>query len=321
LLPAGSATPGLPAVGGALGGAPGWSLLSLAAAQAHAFAAVVMEEGTGALLSRTHRESRRVGRLVSAGRMRSPVAEFGPRSVELALERAAVRGEPLVAPRQRRRVATGAPPAAASGDRRRPIRDDPAAMAYERRNLVPSDHPVAAVIGAAIDPRPSVPKLPLRTRLRAFVALIVAGLLFLLRALAPARRQAVSPASRMVYVVDDDPDQASLIGGFLGSRDIPFRTFGDGLEAVAAAARERPAAVVLDLGLPWLDGGEIGKVLERISGATILLATALPTSLARARGGGGELLTKPLDLERLADRLQRCLPRAPADPVHRRRSG
>ena len=285
LVPAGRASPGVPVVGGALGGAPGWALLSAAAAQAHAFAAAVVEEGTGTLLERCRLEARRVGRRVRAPRMRSPLDEFGPRTVSLALRRAAV----------------------------------PAA---DEKSVVPREHPVAAKIAAAVDPRPSAPKLRLATRWRAFLLLLFAGLLALASRFATRKRKPVrSPNTKIVYVVDDDPDHASLLSGFLESRRIAHRTFGNGLEAIAAAARERPAAVVVDLGLPWLDGGQIGRILERISGATVLLATALPSSLARARGDGYEILTKPLDLERLEDRLRQCLPRSPADPAHRRRSG
>ena len=186
---------------------------------------------------------------------------------------------------------------------------------------MPAEHPVAATIAAAVDPRPSPPKLPVAIRWKAFFLLLFAALFALASRLTRARSAVQAPNTKIVYVVDDDPDHASLLSGFLASRRIAHRTFGNGLEAIAAAARERPAAVVVDLGLPWLDGGQIGRILERISGATVLVATALPSSLARPRSGGYEILTKPLDLERLEDRLRQCLPRAPADPAHRLRSG
>jgi len=281
LLPAGCATPGLPAVGAALGGAPGWTLLATAAIQAQTFAAAVVDEGTGKLLGASRAEARRIGRLVRAPRMtRSPLMEFGDRAVRRALTRA-----------------------------------HPAE--------VPAAHPVTAAVAAAADPRPAGGSLRLAQRWRAFVLLLFAWLLAAASALTRRRRRAEGrPAARMVYVVDDDPDHASLLAAFLESRRIACRTFDDGLAAVAAAARERPVAAVIDLGLPWLDGRQIGGILERISGATVLLATALPASLARSPGGDRyEVLTKPLDLERLEDRLRACLPRAPADPEHRRRSG
>lgn len=281
LLPAGCTSPGVPAIGGALGGAPGWTLLSAAASQAQALATAVVEDGTGTMLKACRTEARRLDRLVRAPRMRSPVGEFGPRIVKRALAKAG----------------TAAGTSAAG-------------------------HPVAAAVSAAADPRPAGGSLSLAVRWRAFLCLLVASILVLASVLSRKRRAVARPAARVVYVVDDDPDHASLVAGFLESRRIAHRTFGDGLEAVAAAARERPVAVLIDLGLPWLDGRQIGRILERISGATVLLATALPSPLARPRGADRyEILTKPLDLERLEDRLRECLPRATADPEHRRRSG
>lgn len=282
LLPAGCASPGIPTIGGALCGAPGWTLLSAAASQAQALAATVVEDGTGALLKACRAEARKMERLVRAARMRSPVGEFGDRIVKRALAKAATSTD--------ERSAAG--------------------------------HPVALAVAAAVDPRPAGGSLSFAARWRAFVCLLFAGILVLASALSGKRRAEARPAARVVYVVDDDPDHASLVAGFLESRRIAHRKFGDGLEAVVAAARERPVAVLIDLGLPWLDGWQIGRILERISGATVLLATALPSSLARPRGEGRfEIFTKPLDLERLEDRLRECLPRATADPEHRQRSG
>ncbi|WP_373045036.1 response regulator [Vulgatibacter sp.] len=142
--------------------------------------------------------------------------------------------------------------------------------------------------------------------IRAFFALALAWLLVLWEG--HTRSGGVERMrSNRVFVVDDDTDQAELLAEYLESRGVPTSAFRDGMSAVAAAARQRPAAVILDVALPWLDGPTICRVLRQEAAVPVFLTTALPLSLARPEGeaaGAAAVLSKPLDLAGLALRLQ-----------------
>lgn len=150
-----------------------------------------------------------------------------------------------------------------------------------------------------------------------FFALFVAWLAALWSKVAGEKRRREPPRSDRVFVVDDDEDQAAMVCEFLRRRGIACEPYRDGLEAAAAVARERPAAVVLDVALPWLDGPNVCRALRSIANVPVILATALPLSLARAEAaaaGGVAVLPKPLDLEGLALRLQPYVPPPPPTP-------
>ncbi len=120
-------------------------------------------------------------------------------------------------------------------------------------------------------------------------------------------------STRRILIVDDDPLIRRLIATTL--EDVSgFRLTeaGDGEEAVAIAARERPEIVFLDIDMPRLDGIEACRRI-RTQGpsarATIVMLTASneDTASRRAEEAGADLfLTKPfspLDLLRLVDQL------------------
>jgi CheY-like chemotaxis protein len=69
-------------------------------------------------------------------------------------------------------------------------------------------------------------------------------------------------ASRRILVVDDNPDSADSLAELLQLIGHETRTAYDGLEAVAAAASFRPAVVLLDIGLPKLDGHEAARKIR-----------------------------------------------------------
>lgn len=174
----------------------------------------------------------------------------------------------------------------------------------------PGDRPVADLLlrGAA---SPDVAgATPLRT-LRALLALLVAWLLILWRAALGGATPPPRNRSERVFVVDDDEEVAEQLCAFLADRGVECVPFGDGMSAVAAAARERPAAVVLDVALPWLDGPSVCRVLRRREPIPVFVATALPLSMARAEAeaaGATAVLAKPIDPHELGMRLQAYVP-------------
>ncbi len=77
------------------------------------------------------------------------------------------------------------------------------------------------------------------------------------------RRAAAAPSGNLVYLVDDDAATCFALAGWLHERGIQVRTFTDELSVPACAARERPAAILLDVVLRRIDGPTLLGWLRR----------------------------------------------------------
>lgn len=125
----------------------------------------------------------------------------------------------------------------------------------------------------------------------------------------------VSPAgarSLRVLVVDDNEAAASLLSTLLTHGNHQVAVAHTGHEALAAAERSRPDAVLLDIGLPDIDGYEVARRLRAQFGSEILLIAITGYGQSedreRAKGAGfDEHLVKPVsivDVERVLTRLK-----------------
>ena len=109
-----------------------------------------------------------------------------------------------------------------------------------------------------------------------------------------------SPISS-VLVVEDDPEINALIGAYVELCGYEYRAALDGTAAVAEAQRRPPAAVILDLMLPGLNGFEVCRHLRQSPATTrtpIIILSALgdPSSRERTKANGAdEHLVKPFD--------------------------
>jgi signal transduction histidine kinase/DNA-binding response OmpR family regulator len=109
-----------------------------------------------------------------------------------------------------------------------------------------------------------------------------------------------------VLVVDDNRDGADSLGMILRLSGYDVRLAHDGPEALAAAASFRPQVVVLDIGLPGMDGYEVARRLRADSparDAVLVAVTGYGRSEDRARSresGFDHHLVKPVDLDALA---------------------
>jgi CheY-like chemotaxis protein len=113
-----------------------------------------------------------------------------------------------------------------------------------------------------------------------------------------------------ILVVDDDPEVRQVIQSALEEEGWPVETAADGAQALEQASRHRPRLVVLDMGLPRLDGAGFSAALRTIYGDSvpILLVTADGHAVDKARRVGARAhLCKPFELDDLCAAVHRAL--------------
>ncbi len=117
-----------------------------------------------------------------------------------------------------------------------------------------------------------------------------------------------------VLVVEDDADIAGVLRRSLDKEGYEVRIAGDGETALDQADDFEPDAVVLDLGLPKLDGVEVCRRLREEGDVPILILTARDALEARVAGldsGADDYLVKPFEREELLARMRALLRRRP----------
>jgi two-component system response regulator MprA len=122
------------------------------------------------------------------------------------------------------------------------------------------------------------------------------------------------PGRPRVLVVEDDTDIAGVLRRSLDKEGYDVRVAGDGESALDQAGVFAPDAVVLDLGLPKLDGVEVCRRLRTEGDVPILILTARDALDARVVGldsGADDYLVKPFEREELLARLRALLRRRP----------
>ena len=111
-----------------------------------------------------------------------------------------------------------------------------------------------------------------------------------------------------VLVVEDDADIAGVLRRSLDKEGYDVRVAGDGEAALEQAGDFEPDAVVLDLGLPRLDGVEVCRRLRKDGDVPILILTARTDTGDRVEGldaGADDYLVKPFERAELLARI--CL--------------
>jgi two-component system, OmpR family, response regulator MprA len=121
-------------------------------------------------------------------------------------------------------------------------------------------------------------------------------------------------AGGRVLVVEDDEEIADVLRRSLRNEGYEVRTSADGFEALDVAAGFFPDLVVLDLGLPRLDGVEVCRRLRADSDVPILMLTARSETEDRVGGldsGADDYLVKPFERRELLARIRALLRRRP----------
>jgi two-component system alkaline phosphatase synthesis response regulator PhoP len=117
---------------------------------------------------------------------------------------------------------------------------------------------------------------------------------------------------KSVLVVEDDPRIAQIVQDYLRHAGFSVLITGDGTAALALARDRRPDLVVLDLGLPGIDGIEVARGLRRESQVPLIMLTARVEESDRLLGlevGADDYVTKPFSPRELVARVRAVLRR------------
>jgi len=115
-----------------------------------------------------------------------------------------------------------------------------------------------------------------------------------------------------VLVIDDEPSILRALRINLTARNYEVSTANDGSSGLAAISRERPDAVILDLGLPDMDGTEVIHGVRGWSTTPIIVLSvwgAEHQKVAALDAGADDYVTKPFGMDELLARLRAALRR------------
>src|SRR6266542_807339 len=120
------------------------------------------------------------------------------------------------------------------------------------------------------------------------------------------------PIVQRILIVDDEPKITQLVRDYLERSGFAVVTARDGREAVMRARTDRPDLIVLDLGLPDVDGLDVTRQLRRDSQVPIIMLTARDDEADRVAGlelGADDYVTKPFSPRELVARVRAVLRR------------
>jgi len=120
-------------------------------------------------------------------------------------------------------------------------------------------------------------------------------------------------AGETILVVDDEPKIVKTVRAYLENAGYRVVTAQDGQTALTVFRHERPGLVVLDLGLPGLDGLDVARALRRDSNVPIIMLTARVDEADKLIGlelGADDYVAKPFSPRELVARVRAVLRRA-----------
>jgi DNA-binding response OmpR family regulator len=118
-----------------------------------------------------------------------------------------------------------------------------------------------------------------------------------------------------VLVIEDDPDIALVVKTVLDRSGFEVASSGDGRDGLRAFHAARPDLVILDVGLPEMDGWTVLERIRDLSDVPVLILTAHSTESEKVRGlrgGADDYITKPFGNAEFVARVQALLRRPQA---------
>jgi two-component system, OmpR family, KDP operon response regulator KdpE len=115
-----------------------------------------------------------------------------------------------------------------------------------------------------------------------------------------------------VLVVDDEKSIRRFLNTGLAAEGYEVSLAESGAEAVEKAARDKPDLVILDLGLPDMDGQEVIQRIRRLSAVPIIILSVRADEAGKVRSldlGADDYVTKPFGMEELNARIRTALRR------------
>ena len=122
--------------------------------------------------------------------------------------------------------------------------------------------------------------------------------------------------SKKILLVDDEPEILEISRDYLKASAFDVVTAGDGLQGLAAARREKPDLIVMDVMMPEMDGLELCKSIRRESNVPIIMLTARVEETDKLIGleiGADDYITKPFSPRELVARVKVVLRRVSGD--------
>lgn len=116
-----------------------------------------------------------------------------------------------------------------------------------------------------------------------------------------------------ILLIEDDADIRRLVADTLASEGHQVATASVALRGLELVVESRPDLVILDLGLPDLDGGELLRMIRAVSVVPIIVATARGGDtdvVATLDAGADDYLVKPFSVSQLEARVRAVLRRA-----------
>ncbi len=112
---------------------------------------------------------------------------------------------------------------------------------------------------------------------------------------------------KTILVVDDEPKITQLVKDYLEQAGFGVRVAHDGRSALALVRAEKPDLIVLDLGLPRLDGLDVTREVRKVSNVPIIMLTARSEETDKLVGlelGADDYMTKPFSPKELVARVR-----------------